>query len=68
MKNKYIIAVGCSNEVKLFCLNSFTLQTYQAGIKYTLRHSLQVEQIKFVQNNKLLIASDTGLLQLVELG
>lgn len=67
-KNRYIVAVGSLDSVTLYCLNNFTLQTYTTGVTYKIRHSIQVQNIKFFEESKIVIGSNTGMIEMIEFG
>ena len=58
------MAISVEKDVFIYSLNSFTLESTSAGIKYSLRHSLQIEKIAFVDGNKLIMVGDTGIVEM----
>ena len=62
LRNKLTMAIAVGKEVFIYSLSSFTLESSCTGIKYSLRHSLQIEKITFVDGNKLIMVGDTGIL------
>jgi len=68
MKNRYVLAIATGRQVKLYSLNNFTLVVHETGLLYELSHSMNIDQLKFVDKNKLVIVGDTGHLMIVEFG
>ena len=68
IRNKYTLAVSVNQEVLIYSLNNFTLETFNTGIKYKLNYCLHIEKIKFADQNKLVMIGNTGTVQVVEIG
>ena len=68
IKNRYMLAIGLVNTVVLKSVNNFTLEIFDTGIHYELRHTLRLEKLKFVDQSKLIMIGDTGCLQVAEFG
>lgn len=61
-KNKLIVAaVAHRNHVKLYSLDSHSLEIKDLSIRYVLSNSF-VEQVKFINDHELLILSENGTL------
>ena len=52
----------------MYSMNNFTLEALNTGIKYKVKHCINVEKVKFVDCNKLVMIGNSGVVEVVEIG
>lgn len=49
-------------------MNNFTLDIHDTGIIYELNQAINIEKIKLVENNKIVVVGDTANVMVIEFG